>query len=458
MAKNRKKKTSGVQQISPTKYIQTRARQLPIMECLINEDWEEAHTANITIARKHTNGNITYTNYLVDLLCLGVKDSNFKFNQTPIEYEEYKQLINESLSFISIDYTLAHNIIFAGYEFAIELGIEPCKTFSQTTHFMLEEDNDDVELIDIECGENGVPVIFKGEYNAREALDTYHQLCNTIGKDGVIFKDLEEEDDLLSLSKYLYKNPEKERPRDIRKLKRFINNLENITDEVSNELNMTVDRLFYNYYGYEKIDESRENICSLFDVDFTNELSDRVLGFSQEAHPDWLKVVNKTIELIQEHEEVNIETLINQHPQIPFLKYIHVKEMEFNSESMDEESHILEQLNQYITEHPHYFLLQLIRESYLIRNNEEAQIIPAVINQGKQLSELFQAEEFISTHEFLAFVLALHEYFIIEEDLLAIDSLVNCMEYDYPAILDSIEIVIITNKLIKTHFCKTEYL
>ena len=77
MAKN----TGGkvIQMLSPENYIRKKARSLPIHECTINSHWEESGLANISIARRHTNGNITSCFYLIDLLCLGVKDTHYIF-------------------------------------------------------------------------------------------------------------------------------------------------------------------------------------------------------------------------------------------------------------------------------------------------------------------------------------------------------------------------------------------
>ncbi len=57
--KKRKKKTSGPKSPSPKTYIKTKARQLPIHECLISEDWKETRMAVIVVARTHKNGHIS---------------------------------------------------------------------------------------------------------------------------------------------------------------------------------------------------------------------------------------------------------------------------------------------------------------------------------------------------------------------------------------------------------------
>jgi len=74
--------------LSPKEYIKTKARTLPIEKCLVNVDWEESDMANVFVIRKHSNGNSTIGLYLIDLLCLGVKNAAYFFNLSPFEVEE----------------------------------------------------------------------------------------------------------------------------------------------------------------------------------------------------------------------------------------------------------------------------------------------------------------------------------------------------------------------------------
>jgi hypothetical protein len=61
-------------------------------------------------------------------------------------------------------YTLVHNIIFAAIEFADEYGFKPHMDYTSVAQFILEEDNDDVELMDIECGKDDKPLYVRGPY------------------------------------------------------------------------------------------------------------------------------------------------------------------------------------------------------------------------------------------------------------------------------------------------------
>jgi hypothetical protein len=186
MTKSRQGKV--IQMMSPENYIRQRARTLPLHECLVNTGWEDSHMANVLISRKHSNGYITACLYLVDLFCQGVKDTTWFFN---IPYFEYKDIIDDIRDQMDIDhikYELAHNIIFAAIEFAEEYGFYPHKDFSSVTSFMLEEDTDEIELIDIECGLNGKPAYIRTpNHSEREASMIISKLEKNPGAGNYIF-------------------------------------------------------------------------------------------------------------------------------------------------------------------------------------------------------------------------------------------------------------------------------
>jgi len=178
-----KNKGKVIQMLSPENYIRKKARTLPIFECLINNDWEESGVASIVIARAHTNENITFCLYLVDLYCLGVKDSFYKFNITQTEYRNFVEKLEETMEIEIADYVLVHNIILSGIEFAEEYGFKPNKDFTSVTEYMLEEDNDDIELIEIECGKDGRPLYVQGPFDdSAKANKIIKQLQHTAGK------------------------------------------------------------------------------------------------------------------------------------------------------------------------------------------------------------------------------------------------------------------------------------
>jgi len=174
--------------LSPEKYIRQRARTLPIHECLVNDEWDQNQLATVFIVRKHVNGHFTIGNFLVDLKCLGVKDTFFWFNISADEYEDLKDDLFSKQEMSVISYELAHNIVFAGENFATEIGLKSHPDFYKTTQFILEEDNDNIELMDIEVGDNGIPVYVQGPYDSPvRVLEILETLDKTVGPDNYQF-------------------------------------------------------------------------------------------------------------------------------------------------------------------------------------------------------------------------------------------------------------------------------
>ena len=161
--KNKKKQVQPQQPMSPTKYFTSgRARQLPIEECWISSDWKDKGLCTVVVARKHTTGNVTFGVYLMDTFCLGLKNTYPLFNRSQFYYED---IINQMYAMhgdkMRIDYALAHNIIYGGIAYAEDLGFKPNKDWA-TSQFILEEDTEDIELIDVEFGKNGKPFFING--------------------------------------------------------------------------------------------------------------------------------------------------------------------------------------------------------------------------------------------------------------------------------------------------------
>lgn len=159
------------QLLSPENYIRKKARSLPVFECMVSSDWKETKLLHVVVARSHTNGNITACFYLVDLLLMGVKDTDYMFNRPLFEYKEKIEEISDRMNLINITYELAHNIIYTSIDFAGSFGFSPHKDYSSITSFMLEEDDDNIEVIEIECGHDGKPAYMRSPYESDHESD-----------------------------------------------------------------------------------------------------------------------------------------------------------------------------------------------------------------------------------------------------------------------------------------------
>jgi hypothetical protein len=157
-------KKSKQSNLSPENYIRQKARKLPLYEVWINSEWKDVGIAEIFISRKHANGNLTIGIYMVDIKCLGVKSSFYKFNVDESDFRQIIKMCKKDMDMELTDYSLVHNIIFEAIEYAEKYGFTPDSNFTSITKYILEDDEDEsIELIPVHCGdENGNPIYIKG--------------------------------------------------------------------------------------------------------------------------------------------------------------------------------------------------------------------------------------------------------------------------------------------------------
>ena len=191
MAKHKRGKVLSLKpnEFGPEKYIKTQARSLPIYECIISADWRDVGICNIIVARQHKTGNITAGVFLVDMYCLGIKDAGYYFNLSPTEYDEVKYELPE---YEECEYVLAHNLIFGAIEYADDYGFEPYKEFA-IAKYILEEDDENVELMELDFGLEGQPCYVSGPYDDTVTVNKIlATLKGTAGEGNFIYMDSSE--------------------------------------------------------------------------------------------------------------------------------------------------------------------------------------------------------------------------------------------------------------------------
>ena len=152
MAK-KKKNIQPQQLLSPEQFIKQKARNLPVEACYISKDIENVGEGTVIVVRRHPNDKFTLATYLLDIFCLGVKDTFYRLRLDEFEYEEYLDKFT-SMDVTEITYNEAHNWIYGAIAFAEEAGIAPHKDFN-VTQYMLEEDTEDIPLIEYNYGKDG---------------------------------------------------------------------------------------------------------------------------------------------------------------------------------------------------------------------------------------------------------------------------------------------------------------
>jgi len=180
-----KKSANQSGQLSPENYIRKKSRNLPIKECYINKDWRKSRFCNIIIVRQHANSNVSFCIYIVDLGCLGVKETLYQFNMPTEIFEDFlREGLSDKMVLIKISYKLAHNIIYAGIEYAESYGFSPCKDYTSITGYFLEEDTNAIPLIKIACGgKDGNPLyVNTGTDSTAREKQVLAQLEKTAGE------------------------------------------------------------------------------------------------------------------------------------------------------------------------------------------------------------------------------------------------------------------------------------
>ena len=214
MAKKKSKKKHQEQQpLSPERFLREKARGLEIGKCFVSNDITICGEGHVVVSRLQKSGKISAAFYLVDIYCLGVKDSFYRLR---LDEDEFEEMIDRMVPYNieECSYEVAHNWIYGAIAFAEEAGIKPDKSFN-LTQYMLEEDTDEVPLIEYEFGRNGKHfLVAKNKLEASRYLP--FMKANLGDNFDVLIDDLddfdEEEDDdepyTLIETQYTYQHPQ----------------------------------------------------------------------------------------------------------------------------------------------------------------------------------------------------------------------------------------------------------
>ena len=159
-----------------------KSRNWPIHECIINESWKEYGLADITISRLQPNNRIVFGSYLVDVFCLGLKNTFCNADFTKSKYQQIKEKTYRESPPINCSHSSAHTIIYGGIEFASSLGFKPHEDFS-LSKYILDEPGSFEKDESIEFGENGEPFYIQGPHDdPNVVVDTLSKNIDKIEK------------------------------------------------------------------------------------------------------------------------------------------------------------------------------------------------------------------------------------------------------------------------------------
>ena len=169
---------------SPKKYLKEKGKQLPIDRCLISDNYADQGFTMCLIIRKQPSGKFAFGSFLVDRLCLGIKDSMSNCNFTSEQIDELIEQMASNAPVEEVAPTYFHNLIYGALDYAAELGLSAPKDF-YLAEYLLDENLVDDEIDEIEMGWKGRPFYVEGPHdNKQKILSTLNQ---SVGADGYEF-------------------------------------------------------------------------------------------------------------------------------------------------------------------------------------------------------------------------------------------------------------------------------
>jgi len=158
------------------------ARACPIQQCLINEGWQEGGLAIVTVARSHPRGLMVGV-YLVDVFCLGLKNTYCVSDLSPLRYKELIEGAYRGQEAVSCSMELAHEIVYGAIEYAAGLGFQPQRDFRESRYIL--EPRDKVQLTGkVRFGKDGKPLYISGPSDdSRQIIRKLHARLGPGGYD-----------------------------------------------------------------------------------------------------------------------------------------------------------------------------------------------------------------------------------------------------------------------------------
>ena len=138
------------------------ARHYPLYECLINPSWKEKGLATIVVSRRQPDEDLIFGVYLVDILCLGLKNTfcNADFPLSRYSTELVDGVYRDEDP-IECSPDIAHQIIYGAIDFARGFGFKPNRDFD-LSQYVLDEPGSLEGTPEIEFGRDGKPLFVAG--------------------------------------------------------------------------------------------------------------------------------------------------------------------------------------------------------------------------------------------------------------------------------------------------------
>lgn len=174
------------------------ARRLPPIGAWAQTGWQDGLVARVAVAREMSAGEVLFVEYMVDIRCLGVRDSR---GYTGIPMDEFEVAVLPGLYSpdppLEISNELANEIIWGAVEYAEGLGFAPHRSF-RGTQFAIEPADALPREAGLEFGYEGKPLYVPLPFDPRDDAAVIKTLIDAVG-----------------LGNFIYQPPDGELPDDI---------------------------------------------------------------------------------------------------------------------------------------------------------------------------------------------------------------------------------------------------
>ncbi|GAF97840.1 unnamed protein product, partial [marine sediment metagenome] len=119
--------------------------------------------ATILLSRLQPDGMITFGVYLVDIFCLGLKNTYCNADFTTLRYDsDVRPKVFEVQDVVECPVELAHHIIYGAIDYAAQFGFRPNRDFKLSQNVLEGRDNIGPFPEQIEFGKDGKPRYVSG--------------------------------------------------------------------------------------------------------------------------------------------------------------------------------------------------------------------------------------------------------------------------------------------------------
>ena len=168
----RKRQKSGYLGNPSPQVLIRQARRFPIKECQISRGWQIQNEGliQVTIARQQPDGLLTFGVYLMDVYCLGLKNTFCNADISPSQYQkDVIGFLDQTTPMERCQPELAHQMVYQGIDYAARFGFQPQRDF-KWSQYILAPRGELPEPYTLTFGKDGKPLFIAGPYDNAKAI------------------------------------------------------------------------------------------------------------------------------------------------------------------------------------------------------------------------------------------------------------------------------------------------